>query len=107
MAFVQRFESGLRLDLHFHVLWTDGVFAHEVGRGLVEFCEHEVLSDADGASNRIVVATEAPQCVNPQTDVTWLLVVKPSALAAGSRIMICCASGRPTSCGRRGSCKAQ
>lgn len=47
VAFVQRFDSALRLNLHFHVLWTDGVFAHEPGRCEVEFCEHGELSDAD------------------------------------------------------------
>ncbi|MCC7062136.1 MAG: protein kinase, partial [Planctomycetes bacterium] len=47
VAFVQRFDSALRVNLHFHVLWTDGVFAHEPGRGRAEFCEHGELSDAD------------------------------------------------------------
>ncbi|MCC7065255.1 MAG: transposase, partial [Planctomycetes bacterium] len=47
VAFVQRFDSPLRLNVHFHVLWTDGVFAHEPGRGRAEFCEHGELSDAD------------------------------------------------------------
>ncbi|MBX3462559.1 MAG: transposase zinc-binding domain-containing protein [Planctomycetes bacterium] len=28
VAFVQRFDSGLRLNVHFHVLWLDGVIAH-------------------------------------------------------------------------------
>ncbi|MCC7065985.1 MAG: transposase, partial [Planctomycetes bacterium] len=45
VAFVQRFDSALRLNVHFHVLWTDGVFAYAPGR--VEFCEHGELSDAD------------------------------------------------------------
>jgi hypothetical protein len=26
VAFVQRFDSGLRLNVHFHVLWLDGVY---------------------------------------------------------------------------------
>ncbi len=49
VAFVQRFDSGLRLNLHFHVLWTDGVFAHELHKGRVEFCEHAELTDPDVA----------------------------------------------------------
>ena len=47
VAFVQRFDSGLRLNVHFHVLWLDGVYAHEPGRGVVEWREHEELRDAD------------------------------------------------------------
>ena len=49
VAFVQRFDSALRVNLHFHVLWTDGVFAHQIREGRVEFCEHDALSDADVA----------------------------------------------------------
>jgi len=45
--FVQRFDSGLRLNVHFHVLWLDGVHAHEPGRGAVEWCEHEGLGDTE------------------------------------------------------------
>jgi len=33
VAFSQRFDSALRVNLHFHVLWLDGVYAHEPGRG--------------------------------------------------------------------------
>jgi len=33
VAFVQRFDSALRVNLHYHVLWTDGVFAHELREG--------------------------------------------------------------------------
>jgi hypothetical protein len=47
VAFVQRFDSALRVNVHFYVLWTDGVFAHEPGRGRAEFCEHGEVSDAD------------------------------------------------------------
>lgn len=28
----QRFDSGLLVNLHFHVVWADGVCAHELGR---------------------------------------------------------------------------
>ena len=50
VAFVQRFDSGLRLNVHFHVLWLDGVYGHEVGRGAMQWREHEDLADADVAS---------------------------------------------------------
>ena len=43
MAFVQRFDSGLRLNVHFHVIWLDGVYSHEPGRGGAE----EALEIAD------------------------------------------------------------
>jgi hypothetical protein len=46
VAFVQRFDSGLRLNVHFHVLWLDGVYAWQPGRR-AEWCEHEGLCDAD------------------------------------------------------------
>jgi hypothetical protein len=49
VAWAQRFDSAVRLNLHFHVLWADGVFAHELGTGSVEFCEHGELTDADVA----------------------------------------------------------
>jgi hypothetical protein len=49
VAFVQRFDSGLRLNVHFHVLWLDGVYSHEPGRGGVEWCEHAQVTDADVA----------------------------------------------------------
>jgi hypothetical protein len=37
VAFVQRFDSALRLNVHLHVLWLDGVYSHELGRGGVEW----------------------------------------------------------------------
>lgn len=49
VAFVQRFDSGLRVNLHFHVLWLDGVYASEPGSGRVEFCEHGEVTDGDVA----------------------------------------------------------
>ena len=49
MAFVQRFDSGMRLNVHFHVLWLDGVHAHELGSGRTEFCEHGEVTDGDVA----------------------------------------------------------
>jgi hypothetical protein len=49
VAFVQRFDSALRLNVHFHVLWLDGVYSHELGRIGVEWCEHEQVTDADVA----------------------------------------------------------
>ena len=47
--FVQRFDSALRLNVHFHVIWLDGVHSHEPGRGGVEWCEHAQVTDADVA----------------------------------------------------------
>ena len=49
VAFVQRFDSALRLNVHFHVLWLDGVYSHQLGRIGVEWCEHEQVTDADVA----------------------------------------------------------
>ena len=48
VAFVQRFDSGLRLNVHFHVLWLDGAYSWQPGRR-AEWCEHEGLCDADVA----------------------------------------------------------
>jgi len=56
VAFVQRFDSGLRLNVHFHVLWLDGAYSHEPGRAAVEWCEHEQVTDADVA---LLVAVRA------------------------------------------------
>ena len=47
VAFVQRFDSALRVNVHMHVLWLDGVFTHEPGKGRVEFCEHAEVTDTD------------------------------------------------------------
>ncbi len=49
VAFVQRFDSGLRVNLHFHVLWLDGVYASEAGSGRADFCEHGEVTDGDVA----------------------------------------------------------
>ena len=38
-----------KLNVHFHVLWLDGVYSHEPGRGGVEWCEHAQVTDADVA----------------------------------------------------------
>lgn len=46
VAFVQRFDSGLRLDVHLHVLWLDGVYAWEPG-SKVEWCAHGGVNDDD------------------------------------------------------------
>ena len=46
VAFVQRFDSGLRLNVHFHVLWLDGVYGWEPGRAPV-FAEQREVTDAD------------------------------------------------------------
>ncbi len=47
VAFVQRFDSALRLNVHFHVLWLDGVYGWEPGRGEPVFHEHAGLCNAD------------------------------------------------------------
>ena len=49
VVFVQRFDSGLRINLHFHAVWADGVFAHELGSRQAEFWEHGEVTDADVA----------------------------------------------------------
>ena len=49
VAFVQRFDSALRLNVHLHVIWLDGVYSHEPGRSEVEWCEHAQVTDADVA----------------------------------------------------------
>jgi hypothetical protein len=41
------FRLGVAGEPALPVLWTDGGFAHEIGRGPVEFCEHDALADAD------------------------------------------------------------
>jgi hypothetical protein len=72
VAFVQRFDSALRLNVHFHVLWLDGVYGWEPGRGPNRVLAEETLAgwhdrggdDAggvDGASLRAsATAAEAP-----------------------------------------------
>ena len=47
VVFVQRFDSGLRLNVHFHVLWLDGVYGWEPGRGRPEFHAQREVVDAD------------------------------------------------------------
>jgi hypothetical protein len=49
VAFVQRFDSGLRWNARFHVAWLDGVYSWEPGRGEVTWYEDEGISDADVA----------------------------------------------------------
>jgi len=44
---MQRFDSALRLNVHFHVRWLDGEYGWEPGRGELEFHEHAGLCDAD------------------------------------------------------------
>ncbi|MCB9879403.1 MAG: transposase [Planctomycetes bacterium] len=40
----------LRLNVHFHVVWLDGVYSWQPGRGEVAWHEHEGLTDADVAA---------------------------------------------------------
>lgn len=49
VAFVQRFDSALRLNVHLHVILLDGVYSHEPGRSGVEWCEHAQVTDAEVA----------------------------------------------------------
>jgi hypothetical protein len=65
VAFVQRFDSALRLNVHFHVLWLDGVYSHQLGRIGVEWCEHEQVTDADVALlvRRVRDRVRLPRCV--------------------------------------------
>ena len=44
---MQRFDSGLRLNVHFHVLWLDGVYGWEPGQGAPVFAEQREVTDAD------------------------------------------------------------
>jgi len=46
VAFVQRFDSALRLNVHFHVLWLDGVYGWEPGRTAPVFVEQGWVTDA-------------------------------------------------------------
>ena len=50
VAFEQRFDSGLRLNLHWHVLWLDGAFAENADGNGLTFRDHGMVSDADVAS---------------------------------------------------------
>jgi hypothetical protein len=47
VSFVQRFDSGLRLNVHLHVLWLDGVYGWEPGRGQPVFHALQEPIDAD------------------------------------------------------------
>jgi hypothetical protein len=49
VVFTQRFDSALRLDLHFHGLWADGLFAYPLGRPCADFHPHDEVTDADVA----------------------------------------------------------
>jgi Putative transposase len=47
VSFVQRFDSALRLNVHLHVLWLDGVYGWEPGRDEPEFHAQPEVNDAD------------------------------------------------------------
>ena len=47
VVFAQRFDSGLRLNLHFHGLWLDGAFACPLGNGRADFDPHGDVTDRD------------------------------------------------------------
>lgn len=63
MSFVQRFDSALRWNLHFHVLWLDGVYSHELGRGKVDCCEHAQLPSRGLTASSVIneFGAEAPE----------------------------------------------
>jgi Putative transposase len=44
---LQRFDSGLRLNVHFHLLWLDGAYGWQPGRGRPEFHAQRELRDGD------------------------------------------------------------
>jgi hypothetical protein len=46
VVFVQRFDSALKLNVHFHGIWADGMFDCPVGRQ-VDFHAQEEVTDAD------------------------------------------------------------
>jgi len=47
VAFVQRFDSALRLHVHFHVLWLDGAYGWVPGQGQPVFHAQPEVTDAD------------------------------------------------------------
>jgi hypothetical protein len=47
VAFVQRFDSALRLNVHFHVLWLDGAYGWVPGQGQPVFHAQPERADAD------------------------------------------------------------
>ena len=47
VAFGQRRDSGLRVDLHFHVPWLDGVHGWEAGKGPARFAAAAEVTDAE------------------------------------------------------------
>ncbi len=56
VAFVQRFDSGLRRNVHCHVLCLDGVFAHAPGRGTPEFDRPGIRGNPPRCSNGVLAA---------------------------------------------------
>ena len=62
VAFEQRFDSALRLNVHFHVGWLDGVYSWEPGRK-VEWCPHGGVSDADVSRLVKVIRDRVVRCL--------------------------------------------
>ncbi len=62
VAFVQRFDSALRVNLHYHVLWLDGVYAWEPGHA-PGFVPHGELTDGDVAKLVRVVRDRVRRCL--------------------------------------------
>jgi hypothetical protein len=49
VCFQQRFDQSLRLNLHYHTLWTDGSFTCSLGKARADFHEVSEVTDADVA----------------------------------------------------------
>ncbi len=47
IVFTQRFDSALRLNVHFHALWPDGVFTCALNKPQAEFHPARQITDAD------------------------------------------------------------
>ena len=63
VAFVQRFDSALRVNLHYHVLWTDGVFAHELReghRGVLRARRSDGCGGVTGARSNVLIQEAFP-----------------------------------------------
>jgi hypothetical protein len=83
VVFEQRFDSALRLNLHFHGLWADGVFVCEPAQERADFFSLSQLVDADVAAlvrtirmrvarflqrrGRLSETDEAPESETPST----------------------------------------
>ena len=95
VAFVQRFDSGLRVNLHFHVLWLDGVYAWEPGRAPV-FAEHGELTDVDVAKLVRVVRDRVRRCLH-RLGSGWTKPTRPTVVTRAT-VGGCCQNSRQRRC---------